>query len=85
MLLSGTSIADWVELDVQSIEGSLGGRKVDMVSTFSSKEIALGEDMITGTIVVSFSSFILGESEKGFTKKGMEGIFHRLYSETCGL
>ena len=44
MLLSGTSISDWVELDVQSIEGSLGGRKVDMVSTFSSKEIALDED-----------------------------------------
>ena len=70
MLLSGTSIADWVELDVQSIEGSLGGRKVDMVSTFSSKEIALDEDMITGSKSVFFSSFILGESEEGFVRKG---------------
>ena len=70
MLLSGTSISDWVELDVQSIEGSLGGRKVDMVSTFSSKEIALDEDMITCSKSVFFSSFILGESEEGFVRKG---------------
>jgi hypothetical protein len=55
---------------VESIEGSVGGRKVDIVSTFSSKEIALDEDMITGAIGVSFSSLILGESEEGFARKG---------------
>ena len=58
------------ELDVGSIEGSAGGRKVGMVSKFSSKEIALDEDMNTGTLGVCFSSFILGESEEGFTRKG---------------
>ena len=50
---------NWAKLDAESIEGSAGGGNFGMVSTFSSKEIALVEDMIT--IGISFSSFLFGE------------------------